>query len=640
MKRILGTMLTAILVLALCAPASAEAYTHPEAGFQLAIPEGWLAVDSANVEEMMGSGRVSAEMAAVMASIRGILDSTYCVYLFKADVALPPFVNIAVEYKGEVDFEITLDDLLVTAQAYEAYYLEDHEQFPGYTVTVPAGAEQAEGWYPAGYLGGVYELSGYRIALEQVFVAVGTRFYEFTLTAEEDKAAEANETFGELVDSFAEPSSGTETGGSQADAAVLKRGMELMEAQDYDGALAHFDAAIADRGDVAEYYAQRGEALLWLERYQEMADSYSAAIALHADYWEYYNERGVAYFYMAKWDEALADFQTAVNQDAAGEDAYINLAYLQKELGYAEESVLTCALGLTDYPESDDLWGILGDAQFGLAHYSEALEAYDKLLAKGYYTAEDITNYAAALELAGKTPALLTYSVDGESIPSIDSVVGFREISGSESGFSKGSPFVKVHYQSASVLADLQAYVTALIDGGWAAIELSGDDSGGMILLATESAQDGKLLMVTAEYTTGAYSVLTQRSDGTLRRYTDGDGNKMGEILHADAPTASAAKPDDIMGIWYLNSVEMMGLSMHPSELDMEMTMELFADNTAHLYSSTNGDTKGTWAIQDGRVIVSVDNGTDVVFTLMDGNLCEEEIGMVFGKDKAEADPK
>lgn len=205
MKRILCTMLTAILILSLCAPASAEAYIHPMAGFQLTIPEGWLAVDSTTVDEVIHSSRVSADMAATMASIRGILDSTLSVFLFQEDAQLPPFVNVAVELKGELDWEITLDDLLATAQAYEAYYLEDHEQFPSYTVLTPAGVDQVEGWYPMGYLSGVYEKSGYQIALIQVFIASGALFYEFTLTAEAEKAAEANEIFGDLVGSFISP---------------------------------------------------------------------------------------------------------------------------------------------------------------------------------------------------------------------------------------------------------------------------------------------------------------------------------------------------------------------------------------------------------------------------------------------------
>lgn len=205
MKRILCAMLTAVLVLVLCAPAMAGAYTHPEAGFQLTIPEGWVAVDSVNVEEVINAGGLSAALVATITSIREMLDSTYSVYLFKKDAAQPPFVNIGVEYKGDFDWEISLDDLLVTAQAYEAYYLEEQEQFSGYTVLTPAGSDQMEGWYPIGYLGGAYELSGYQIGLAQVFVAAGVQFYEFTLTAEEDDIDGASDAFSELVGSFIAP---------------------------------------------------------------------------------------------------------------------------------------------------------------------------------------------------------------------------------------------------------------------------------------------------------------------------------------------------------------------------------------------------------------------------------------------------
>lgn len=205
MKRTLCAMLSAILVLALCAPANAEAYTHPAAGFQLTIPEGWIAVDSTNVEEMINSDRVSAELATTLTTIRPILDSTFTVFLFKQDAVAPPFVNVAVEFKGELEAAITPNDLLATAQAYEAYYLEDQEQFPGYTVLTPAGAQEVEGWYSMGYLEGVYEKSGYRIGLSQIFIAAGTRFYEFTLTAEESKVQEANTGFVQLAGSFIAP---------------------------------------------------------------------------------------------------------------------------------------------------------------------------------------------------------------------------------------------------------------------------------------------------------------------------------------------------------------------------------------------------------------------------------------------------
>lgn len=351
-----------------------------------------------------------------------------------------------------------------TQQAYEAHYLEDQEQFPGYTVSTPAGAEQVEGCYRIGYLGGVYEKS--------VGAASG---------------AQANEE------------------------AILARGAELMEAKNFEGALAHFDAAIADHGSIAKYHDGRGEALFMLERYQETVDAFSKAIELDSNFWEYYSDRGVAYFHMANWDNALADFQMAVSVGVAGVDAYINLAYLQRELEYAEESVLSCASGLTIYPESQDLWGILGDAQFGLGNYPEALAAYDEMLAlaNGAYTAVDITNYAAAKERAE-----------------------------------------------------------------------------------------------------------TSRVQTT------------------------PAEPDAVIGVWHLSSVEIMGAIMDPSALGMGITMELNADNTALLHSSTEGDMTGTWAIRDGQVLVTAQDGTYILLTLLDGNLCGDLGGAatVFRKEKANGD--
>jgi tetratricopeptide (TPR) repeat protein len=512
MKRILYALLTSFLALAFCASASAAtAYTHPTVGFHLEIPEGWLPIDSTSAEETVSSGRVSLEMATVITSILPILDGSSCVYLFKESAAKPPFVNVSVDYRGDQEEAITVNDLLTTSQAYETYYLETQDQFPGYTVTTSAGAEETEGWYSMGYLGGVYEKGSYRIALAQVFVAAGMSLYEFTLTAEESDQAGATDDFSNLIGSFIAPGDVGEEEKAQADEAVLAFGAELTEAEDYEGVLAHFNAAIALYGDVAEYYAKRGEALYRLGRYQEMADSYSEAIAQDASRGQYYNERGVAYFYLEQWDAALADFRKAVDLNDPDKDAYINLSYLQKEMGNMEDSVLTCASGLAIYPENGDLLGILGDAHFALGNYHEALAAYDKLLAMNYCTAEDIPNYAVALESAGKQNAA-TVGAQAASIP---------------------------------------------------------------------------------------------------------------------------AEPGDIVGVWRLSSVEMGGVSYNASDIGVEVTMKLNADETAVLNSSVDDDMPGSWAIQDGRVTITSQDGTAVVLALIDGDLCgemEDGSTMVFSK--------
>jgi hypothetical protein len=194
-----------MLTLVLCAAAGAEAYTHPAAGYHLTIPEGWMVVDSANVDEVISSGRMSDIMAATITSLRGMIDSEPCVYLFQADAVEPPFINVSINLKGELEEDITLDDLLATAQAYQAYYLEETEQFPGYTIANEAEAGQAEGGYPMGILGGVFMKGDYQIMLIQIFIGAGAQFYECTLTAELKNFEDAASGFMEMVESFRGP---------------------------------------------------------------------------------------------------------------------------------------------------------------------------------------------------------------------------------------------------------------------------------------------------------------------------------------------------------------------------------------------------------------------------------------------------
>ena len=669
MKRFLCVILAAVLFPLLCASASAGAYTHPAAGFHLTVPEGWLAIDSANVEEIIHSGRVSADMAATLTAIRGIMDSQLCVYLFKEDVAAPPFANVSVVYKGEQEEEITLADLRATAQAYESHYLENQEQLPGYTVATPAGSDQPEGWYPMGYLGGVYEQSGYRISLSQVFVAAGARLYEFTLTAEEGKASDAGADFSNLVGSFVAPDIGVEADGAQADAAVLDRGMELIEeqaggqanfngaiadseaevfthpagvyafaipdgwiaidgalaegllamgldvvkhsnfgyadlsgeerpdgavimlfetersdglfrnninisvtdlgqdfstdailsrgdgfveymqsvydgfittapiakksfgeleaivlsgeftqggqkrairqaifsdkgilytitlfargdqmtecepvfakvitsmqqgkdnrvpilavgvaedaktdvaaildrgielieAQDYAGALAHFDAAIAESGDAAEIHFYRGQAFSQLYRNEEAEqalakalelepenarylDEYGASLINNGKYQdayeaidkavkleplngEYIGDRGLVLYLLNRPGEALPELERAIELAPDYANAYYFAAIIQQGLGAFQEAARHCEAYLERVPIADEMWLMLGDARMELGSYGEALAAYDRAIANGYFAAEDIANYALAKEKAGKEEA-------------------------------------------------------------------------------------------------------------------------------------------------------------------------------------------------------------------------------------------
>lgn|GEM_PF-132405 len=108
-----------------------------------------------------------------------------------------------------------------------------------------------------------------------------------------------------------------------------------------------------------------------------------------------------------------------------------------------------------------------------------------------------------------------------------------------------------------------------------------------------------------------------------------------------DAGVPIGLTPAYITGTWYLNAMDVMGMSMNPASMGMEMAMTLNEDNTAfaEMAGEEEGPT-GSWAIVDDQVVVTMD-GDDLALSLTDdGNLVAEqdEMKMTFGKEKAEVE--
>lgn len=171
---------------------------------------------------------------------------------------------------------------------------------------------------------------------------------------------------------------------TQADSAVLERGKMLLDGESYEEALALYDEALAGHPGVAAYHGGRGEALMWLDRPQEALDSLNTAIQLDAACWQYYHARGLVFFGIDQRENALADFTKATAIEPTDASAYLTLASTQALMGELEDAVLTCALGISDFSDSGDLWCLLGTVQVQLGHYKEAQNAYGEAIALGY----------------------------------------------------------------------------------------------------------------------------------------------------------------------------------------------------------------------------------------------------------------
>lgn len=117
---------------------------------------------------------------------------------------------------------------------------------------------------------------------------------------------------------------------------------------------------------------------------------------------------------------------------------------------------------------------------------------------------------------------LTEYDFGTDKVPTINSVIGTeRKVTGVSSGTSNGIKYKEYTYQTDSTFDDLLAYVTALMnDYDWMAIEdYNLNDPTGTVKLAIESADSGKILIMTITYKANEYTIRIEKGDGTLTRY-------------------------------------------------------------------------------------------------------------------------
>jgi len=105
------------------------------------------------------------------------------------------------------------------------------------------------------------------------------------------------------------------------------------------------------------------------------------------------------------------------------------------------------------------------------------------------------------------------------------------------------------------------------------------------------------------------------------------------------AGMAETLDPSEILGIWYLSAMEINGVLYHMADLGQEVSMNLLADNSAALYSSTTGDALGSWFIREDVLTVSDDNDDELSFILIDGGLYADRDDQVmhFNREKPQA---
>ncbi len=138
-------------------------------------------------------------------------------------------------------------------------------------------------------------------------------------------------------------------GVAQFEGNYFEKGLRLLEAGDFKGAIAMFDSAIKlGLGNIAEMHVGRGEALAALGRWEAAVESINAALEIEPYLAGAYYERGNIRGAQRDFDGAINDYTMAIHIEPEFAEAYFSraLAYEERKRYADAEADLTRALDL------------------------------------------------------------------------------------------------------------------------------------------------------------------------------------------------------------------------------------------------------------------------------------------------------
>ena len=113
---------------------------------------------------------------------------------------------------------------------------------------------------------------------------------------------------------------------------------------------------------------------------------------------------------------------------------------------------------------------------------------------------------------------LTEYDFGTDKVPSINAVIGEeRKVTGISTGTENGVQYKQYTYQTSSMLEDLSAYSVHLRENGWIVTkDYNLNDGSGEMQLAIESADAGKILVISVAFEEKQYAVRINKLEGTL----------------------------------------------------------------------------------------------------------------------------
>jgi tetratricopeptide (TPR) repeat protein len=166
----------------------------------------------------------------------------------------------------------------------------------------------------------------------------------------------------------------------KTDEAWYNLGIVLMNAGQFEQALASFDKVLEIEPDLFQVWFNRGIALGKLGRHAEALHCFDRVLEIQRDFHEAFYNRGVSLLYLGRHEEAITSYDKALEIQPDFCEAWNNRGVALNDLERHSEAIASYNKALSFKSDYHYAWNNWGNALLQIGQYSEALTRYDKAL--------------------------------------------------------------------------------------------------------------------------------------------------------------------------------------------------------------------------------------------------------------------
>jgi len=193
MKKLLALVFALMLF---AVPVLAETYTHPTQGFSVECPEGWLAVDAANIDDYIAAYE-NGEMTFTGLNKDTLTQLKAQITAQDATILIDPLANNIVIAGADIGMPFTMD--VFQAAMTPTLLQKIQSGVPGITFVDEGSIVEMNGRQYMTIVG-TYEMNGVTVGVQQIYYLEGTCMYVFNVTVTSLGGADYLLYFDTLID--------------------------------------------------------------------------------------------------------------------------------------------------------------------------------------------------------------------------------------------------------------------------------------------------------------------------------------------------------------------------------------------------------------------------------------------------------